>query len=259
MKRVSILILVLGLASAAWADTVSITGSTTINVGQTKTYTVSYSGSSGIISYDVNIRVNDITKGCLCCPVGINPPPPDNPIIQIIEPACTGYEFMGSADSGPIGNPWFTVGLTGVAAGQVTIYLEDIAIFDTAWQQINPTMGSIVVNVVNPCLYVGRVFNNGLTVSQSMVSIWNYLGQPNCWCCESQKYGNGEYTAASSARVDTVDMSCLKNSWLKNYNQSGYKPCCDFNLSGRVDTTDMSTAKNNWMQVRGTCGDVGIP
>jgi hypothetical protein len=259
MKKLSALMLVFGMVSAGWADTVSITGSTTIYVGQTKTYTVSYSGGSSIMSYDVDLHANDMTKGTLCCVNVINPPPDCNPIVSALPPdEGGGYEVSGTACGiDPIGNPWFTFGLTGVATGQVTIYLENIAIFDDMWNELFPTMGSIVVNVAvdpNNCLYVGRVFNNGLTVTQSMVSRWNYLGKPACWCCEAQKFGNGIYTGASLARVDTSDMACLRQCWMRNYNQSGYSYCCDFDLSGRCDTVDMSIIKNHWMHMEGTCG-----
>jgi len=262
MKKLSVLILVLGMALTAWADTVSITGSTTIYIGQTKTYTVSFSGSS-ISSYDVDVHTNDVTKGTLCCPVVINPSPPEG-TAEPLQPEGSGYEVYGALlEPCPpsIGNPWFTVKVTGVATGQVTIYLENNIIYDCDNNELYPTMGSIVVNVLadpNNCLYVGRVFNNGMTVSQSMVSRWNYLGKPNCWCCEAQKYGNGAYTSVSSAKVDSTDLVCLKYSYMQIYTQPGYKPCCDFNLSGRVDTIDLAILKANYMHIEGTCSGVGI-
>jgi hypothetical protein len=103
------------------------------------------------------------------------------------------------------------------------------------------------------CLYVGRVFNNGLVVTQAMVDKWVYLKRPNCWCCEAQKYGNGAYAGASAQRVDTADLGDVKLSWMKSYNQVGYKPCSDFNLSGRVDTADLGIIKQHWMHTEGPC------
>jgi len=116
----------------------------------------------------------------------------------------------------------------------------------------NPVCTCAIV-VDDGCIVVGRVFNNGLTVSDSMVSRWNYLGRPNCWCCEAQKYGNGVYTTTSSARVDTGDLSELKAGYMKNYNASGYKRCSDYNLSGKIDTSDLAILKGNYMHVEGTC------
>jgi hypothetical protein len=253
-----LVLMVVVFAAEAWADTVSITGSTTIYVGQTKTYTVSFSGSSNISSYDVDVHTNDITKGTLCCPVVINPSPPEG-TAEPLQPEGSGYEVYGALlEPCPpsIGNSWFTVKVTGVAIGQVTIYLENNVIYDCDLNELYPTMGSIVVNVLadpNNCLYVGRVFNNGLTVSESMMSRWYYLGMPACWCCEAQKYGNGAYTGTSSAKVDTADLTDLKAAYMKSYNASGYKKCSDYNLSGKIDTTDLTILKANYMHTEGTC------
>ncbi|MGD0553253.1 MAG: PASTA domain-containing protein [Sedimentisphaerales bacterium] len=111
------------------------------------------------------------------------------------------------------------------------------------------------------CLYVGRVFSGTgittLTVTQTMIDKWNYLGMPNCWCCPSQKRGNGIYTGSSACKVDAADLGAVKNAsvWMKQYNQAGYLPCLDFNLSGKIDAADLGILKNasNWMQTVG-CG-----
>jgi len=107
--------------------------------------------------------------------------------------------------------------------------------------------------ILTDCLYVGRVFNNGLTVSQSMVSRWNYLGNPNCWCCEAQKYGNGVYTGSGSAKVDSLDLADLKAAYGKSYNASGYKRCSDYNLSGKIDSLDLAVLKASYGGNKGTC------
>jgi hypothetical protein len=112
----------------------------------------------------------------------------------------------------------------------------------------------IVVTVADPnCLYVGRVFNNGLTVSLSMMSRWYYLGKPNCWCCQAQKYGNGVYTGSGSAKVDGTDLTDLKATYGKSYTASGYKRCSDYNLSGKVDGADLTILKTSYGTTKGTC------
>jgi len=110
--------------------------------------------------------------------------------------------------------------------------------------------------ILTDCLYVGRLFNNGLTVDGSMVSKWNYLGQPNCWCCEAQKYGNGNYVGGSANRVDASDLTDLKASYGKSYNVSGYKKCLDFNLgltTGRTDAADLTILKTHYTHTEGSC------
>jgi hypothetical protein len=47
------------------------------------------------------------------------------------------------------------------------------------------------------CLWEGRVFAQGLTVSATHMTKWNNLLKPQCWCCEAQKYGNANYAGAS--------------------------------------------------------------
>ncbi|MBN1788349.1 MAG: SBBP repeat-containing protein [Sedimentisphaerales bacterium] len=103
------------------------------------------------------------------------------------------------------------------------------------------------------CLWVGRIFNNGLTVTANMMNMWNTLGKPICWCCEAQKLGNGAYGGPSASRVDTMDLAALKLSWFRTYTQPGYDPCADYNLSGRVDTVDLAILKTNWFRNVGPC------
>jgi hypothetical protein len=107
------------------------------------------------------------------------------------------------------------------------------------------------------CLYVGRTFPatkgfTGMTVTSTHMAKWNFLGQPNCWCCVGQKRGNNTYTGASANRPDTVDLTAVKstNVWFKFYTQAGYLPCADVDFSGRIDTTDLTRIKstNNYMQ-----------
>jgi len=120
-------------------------------------------------------------------------------------------------------------------------------------------------NYTADCLYVNRTFTThaaNLVVNAAMMTKWVYLGKPACWCCGSQKRGNGIYTGSSAGRTDTLDLGGVKNAaaWTKWYTQAGYNPCLDFNLSGRIDTTDLGIVKNaaNWTKSFGTCPTTGL-
>jgi hypothetical protein len=106
------------------------------------------------------------------------------------------------------------------------------------------------------CLYVGKVFlatvgSPLLVVNSTMMGKWNYLGRPNCWCCLSQKRGNGVYAGGSALRPDNSDLNAIRvaTAWMKQYNQAGYVACSDVDLSGRLDNTDLNRVRQatNWM------------
>ena len=105
------------------------------------------------------------------------------------------------------------------------------------------------------CLYVGRVFNSGLVVDQTIYNRWATMG-PNCvnksawWCCEAQKYGQ---VAGTTTRVDFTDLSQVKLAWFKTPCNAGYNPQADVNLSGRVDFSDVAVVKLNWFANPGIC------
>jgi len=110
--------------------------------------------------------------------------------------------------------------------------------------------------LTSDCLYAGRVFAGppSLTVTSAMVTTWktSYVNKANCWCCNSQKRGNGVYTPSSTAtRADTLDLGDLKKAWMKYYYQVGYRACSDYDLSGRCDSLDLSRLKKNWLATVG--------
>jgi hypothetical protein len=120
----------------------------------------------------------------------------------------------------------------------------------------NVTSDKTGENYTADCLYVGRVFaatagSSALTVTQTMVTKWVWLGKPNCWCCVSEKRGNGVYTGGSANRPDNLDLNTIKNlsAWMQQYTAAGYKPCSDVDLSGKIDNIDLNRVKNlaNWM------------
>ena len=124
----------------------------------------------------------------------------------------------------------------------------------------NPTGGTVTtcgtaVNIVVStgvcdCLYVGRVFDAngagfaGMTVTTTQYNLWVTLGKPNCWCCTSQKRGNGNYSGSSATKTDSLDLAGVKNT--ANYNKSttAANACYDFNFSGKVDSVDLARVKN---------------
>jgi hypothetical protein len=124
---------------------------------------------------------------------------------------------------------------------------------------VDPTVdvtGATGVSIPVDCLYVGRVFNNGLVVTQAMVDKWALVfnkPKPCCWCCQAQKYGNGVYTGSSAQRVDSADLGDIKLSYMQSYTVAAYKPCSDYNLSGRVDSADLGILKQHYMHTEGAC------
>ena len=110
------------------------------------------------------------------------------------------------------------------------------------------------------CLFVGRVFNAAcgpgpavnLVVTPPMVTKWNWLGKPQCWCCDAQKCGNGVYTGGSLNRVDAQDLTSVGTSYGLSYMQVGYISCVDFNLSGRVDAQDLTILSLHYGKIVGS-------
>jgi len=105
------------------------------------------------------------------------------------------------------------------------------------------------------CLWVGRVFNSGLVVTQNMVNDWKLTGtgcvkKDPWWCCEAQKYGQA---VGTTDRVNLADLTKVKLSWMLYDCDVGYYPAADFNLSGRVNLADLTKIKQNWMQYPGYC------
>jgi hypothetical protein len=162
-----------------------------------------------------------------------------------------------------------TGGHKGSPPGNGTLFTFDVSASTTVTIGKNASRGGVVkenggsdlsdpvctcaITVVTDCLYEGRVFNSGLTVTAAMVSKWVYLGKPNCWCCEAQKYGNGAYGGGSASYVDSQDLSAIRLAFGKSYTQSGYKPCSDLNFSGYVDSQDLAKLRLNFGHQEGTC------
>jgi hypothetical protein len=84
-----------------------------------------------------------------------------------------------------------------------------------------------------------------MTVTAAQVTLWNNLGKPNCWCCNSQKRGNVVYTGASLQKTDITDLAAVKNTNNYGKNTTIANACLDLNFSGKVDITDLARVKNS--------------
>jgi len=154
MKKLLAFTLFLSLTSASEAGTVSIVGDNFLGWGETKTYTIIYSGSPEIAAFDMDIHLSnyDATASNWTI-VATNR---DTIADLIWEPYTTppdiGKEISAAtADwvnlpAAPLGNTWITFTLTGSSYyGMIDITLEELFFSDTYWNQINPTMGSLQV------------------------------------------------------------------------------------------------------------------
>jgi hypothetical protein len=157
MKKLLVFALLLGLVSVSEAGTVSVVGDTILGWGQTKTYTIIYSGSPAITSFDMDVHFSnynatasnwtivatnrDTTYDFIMDPYTT---PPD--IGKEITTCTADWLYLPSE---PLGNIWITFNLTaGSNLGIINITLEDIFFSDTDWNQTNPAMGSLQVNIV---------------------------------------------------------------------------------------------------------------
>lgn len=171
-------------------------------------------------------------------------------------PATDGNLCTLTVDcNGATGN--VDIKMTGETTYRGGIVLENGTVVD-----VNKTLTYTACQPTCPLgLTLNQVFNKticdpclgaNITVTTAMINMWNFLGQPCCWACNAQKCGNGNYTGGSKTRVDNVDVTDVKQSWLKLYTQPGYKPCSDFNLSGRVDNVDLVIIKTHYLKLPGS-------
>jgi len=153
MRKLLVLMLVLVMASLASAGTVTISGDTTINVGATKTYTVTYSGTPDLCGFDIDVHNNN--KGTIGAPPtylaanrntvydGYWQPPRDE--------EGAGIEVTEATDGATLGTTWFTITVTatGVKDDVITLTSQDIYIVDTDWNQASGhTMGTLGITIV---------------------------------------------------------------------------------------------------------------
>jgi hypothetical protein len=162
MRKLLVLMLVLGLASWASASPVSISGPTSLTIGQTGTYTISLSGTPRVICFDMDIHLNNE----LC---------PSSNWTIIATNIDTGYNYIGdplhtppnygkeitamqSSGNTPVGDDWITFQITNVdqTSNWTNITLEEVSFWDTNWLQITDmVLNSLAVhNIPEPMTLV---------------------------------------------------------------------------------------------------------
>lgn len=154
MKKLLIFAIVSGVVSISEAGTVSVVGDSILSWwGQTKTYTIIYSGSPGITAFDVEIHLSNNNATASNWTIvatyrdtqfdWIRDPMTTPPDIGKAISACTA-DYM-DLHPDPLNNTWITFTLTASSNGFVDITLEELGFFDTDWNEIHPTLGSLRV------------------------------------------------------------------------------------------------------------------
>jgi len=156
-----------------------------------------------------------------------------------------------------------TIIAAGLTVGTITYEPNGLKAALTVDRQ-SPAAGTVTCSAVNyvvdtNCLYTGRVFSLygtvTFTVTAAQVGYWNALGRPACWCCVSQKRGNGVYTGSTATKTDALDLAAVKNAanWTKS-DSAAANVCLDFNLSNKIDALDLAVVKNanNWTKATGS-------
>jgi len=155
----------------------------------------------------------------------------------------------------------FTIKMTGEGQYRITggtTATTGVVFEDGTTADVNK---SLTIVGVTDCLIAGQTYAYdccqppvSLVITPAMVNAWNWLGKPKCWCCLSQKCGNGNYTGSSLGRIDGSDLASLQASYNKRTTQPGYLPCLDFNLSGRIDGTDLAMLQAHYSKRPGGSG-----
>jgi hypothetical protein len=154
MKKLLALVLVLCLASLANATvTISISGDSTISTGETKSYTVSWSGTPDIVSVDMDCVSDDADKGT-CDNFVIVADYRDTAIDYIGDPlgGGSGAEVSCTNDttSDPLGGALFTFDLTATGSlhDVINLTLTDWYTQDVDWTQVIPDMSGMGVEII---------------------------------------------------------------------------------------------------------------
>lgn len=290
MKKIVLGVVILLIAAPVWADTVNID----VNDEGGGTISIEYSVSDAnlVRAFALNITVdngaviesisdyvtgecNAVAKGYGIFPGGIvidsNGDPSDynTPVAPPDAPDSPGQLGSGSIVI-EMGSLYTGANSPGTSGRLAKLKITGIDDCNLCISSVNTLRGGIVMEdtsitgtpnlpgctpLVLDCLYVDRVFNSGLVVTQAMYDKWATMGT-DCvnkdpwWCCEAQKYGQA---TGVSTRVDVADLSKVKLAWMKRPCLAGYFSAADFNLSGRIDVADLAKVKLNWMQRPGIC------
>ena len=154
MKKTIAIFLVLAMATVANAElTLTISGPSTITVGGTATYSVSYSGVP-LRAWDIDIVVDDELKGVIAGIEGV-PPCEICPIFIFGEviPISRGFEVTLTDDmsNNPLPSNMFTFDLTatGTAGQVINVSMFENSFFDLYWNSVEGVMPSKAVTIVS--------------------------------------------------------------------------------------------------------------
>jgi hypothetical protein len=90
------------------------------------------------------------------------------------------------------------------------------------------------------CLIVGQVVG-GVLITQDMRTLWDSLGQPECWCYDCHFRGDTN----DDGVIDSTDLlgtdgpgGSVYDGWYDAWNIA-YHPCADTSNDGIIDSTDL--------------------
>jgi hypothetical protein len=102
------------------------------------------------------------------------------------------------------------------------------------------------------CFVAGTVDCCGRTITATMVTMWESLGKPDCWCnpCHCRGDNNG------NCSLNAIDINFLRAHW-PGFGGT-YHECTDVNYSGSINAIDINQIRSAWPGFGGP-GCTGCP
>lgn len=258
MKKILLTLVVLMLASPAWA-TVIITAA---QVGDTNEVVISYDANSEATlprAFSLNIQLDDANV------IEVGNVNPDFPI----HPGNISIDLSGPQPVVDYGSPVAPQAdlpsdtLPGLGTSGITIEMGSLYAPTGPGSPNAPADYGVLLSIyvdASCCLTitgnVARAGTKGVVLEDPDLDPAVTVPGPNtvcaelpppypaCWDSLTQCHGDTN----DDATVDTTDFFALKDSWFKTDPDPLYNPCADFNRDGTVDTTDFFKLKDNWFQ-----------
>jgi hypothetical protein len=231
MKKLVVLMLVLGLMNVAFAGTVTlkpITGGSPDNpLHSSDSVVIQVTTDIALMSLDTVLTVTgpgsitDAMKPGDCVPYGWDSSLSFDPIITPKMAEIGAASFSG-AGPGVVGYYLLHCDGTGI----VTVTLTP------AYDLVGGTYE--LVSGLEPTI------SGSLTIYQ-MAIIYT------CWDanqCAGQTLGDAD----CNGKISSPDLVKLKQSWNKSKGQIGYNCCADFTHDGKVQAPDLVRLKQNWLK-----------
>jgi hypothetical protein len=267
MKKIVLTLVVLLLASPAWAaDVVVITAA---QVGVTNEVVISYDATGSSVlprAFSLNIQLDDSATI-----VGVANVNPDFPI----HPGTINIDLSGPEPSIDYGTPVAPQAdlpsdtLPGLDSNGITIEMGSLYAPTTPSSPNAPNDTGVLLSIIldppvdgndtQTCLTftgnVARAGSKGVVLEDpaldptvtvpgpGTVCVTFPSPGPKCWQFLTQCHGDTN----DDGTVNTTDFFALKDSWMKSDPDLLYNPCADFNRDGSVNTTDFFKLKDNWM------------